>query len=195
MASLAHDFFANGVLSEPAIAELVDTIRGVEDHSDGIPLKSMLAVATGVFREIPNAADVASRVSGDTGVRVRIIGGSDEAKLMARDFNLQSAAKSATLLIDLGGATLEWAYLDERSYRNWGSLPLGAIRNEYLFHKHRSDPGGYLKESSTYCDEVLAKLPFRGPAQVVATGGTAKAAARCYGHDIVPLDQIRKLME
>lgn len=192
---VAHDFFLNGVLSRSTVAELIDTVGGVKEHSAGIPLQSMLAVATGVFREVPHAADIASRIHEAMGVRVRIISGSEEAKLMARAFNRQSAAEAPTVLVDLGGATLEWAYLDDCSYQSLGSLPLGAIRNGYLFEKYLSDPADYLKESSAYCDEVLAELPICGPVQAVATGGTAKAMARCYGHDIVPLDQIRKLVE
>ncbi len=192
---IAHEFFSRGALGDEAIEELTTSIKGVESYSKGIPLDSMLAVATGVFREIPNATEIAKHVKAATGIRIRVISGSDEAKLMARDFHLQETATGPTLLSDLGGATMEWAFVDNRSYRDWGSLPLGAIRNQYKFQSLRSDPAEYVQRSSKYCDEALRQLPIQDTVQVVATGGTAKAMAKCLGNNVVPLHEVRRLME
>jgi len=192
---VAHEFFSHNALGPGAVDEVIETIRGIKEHARGLPPESMLAVATGVFRELPNMPDIARSVKKETGIRIRVISGIDEARLMARDFHLQSTGSGPTLLVDLGGATLEWAYMDGHIYRDWGSLPLGAIRNQHRFEGDQKDPALYLQKSSKYCDEALRSIPVHGALQVVATGGTAKAAARCQGYDVVSLNEMRRLME
>ena len=83
---VAHQFFREGFVGKDAIDEVIELIRGLESESEGIDVSTILAVATGVFREMPNVAEVSHRVKRETGVRVRVISGRDEAKLMAKDF-------------------------------------------------------------------------------------------------------------
>jgi exopolyphosphatase/guanosine-5'-triphosphate,3'-diphosphate pyrophosphatase len=191
---IAHDFFLDGRIGERSMAEVVDWIRRVEEFAEGIPLESMLAVATGVFRELEEIGALANRILDETGVRVRVISGADEAKLMARDFHASSGGGSA-FLFDLGGATMEWAWFDRGAHRNWGSLPLGAIRNEYLFRRHAGDRVHYVQASSAHIDAELRRLPFDSIERVVGTGGTAKAASRCCGSERVSIEAVRELME
>jgi exopolyphosphatase/pppGpp-phosphohydrolase len=160
----------------------------------GLPLRGMLAIATGVFREIDNVDLVADRVKAETGLRIRVISGEDEAKLMAKDFAAHTA-EGSTFLFDLGGATMEWAWFDAGETKQCGSVPLGAIRNEYAFKRLRSDHERYLSESAAFCDERLASLPPVGAATVVGTGGTVKAATRCAGRDTVPVETLCGLLD
>jgi exopolyphosphatase/guanosine-5'-triphosphate,3'-diphosphate pyrophosphatase len=191
---VAHEFFRHGSIGEAAAEEIIRSLRAVEAHAAGLPLSGMLAVATGVFREIENMDDVAARVKQETGVRIRVISGADEAKLMARDFTRHTAGRSV-FLFDLGGATTEWAWFDRGEPRQCGSLRLGAIRNEYALRPYRENRAAYLTESAQRCDEQLASLPFREPVDVVATGGTAKAAARHLGSDTVTCAAVRDLID
>jgi exopolyphosphatase/pppGpp-phosphohydrolase len=189
---VAHDFFLTGRLSEGSIAEVVESLRRVPPVAEGLRLSDMLAVATGVFREIDNVDELSARVKAQTGVRVRVISGEDEAKLMAKDFSEQAGGDPA-FLIDLGGATMEWVWFKEGRSKACGSLPLGAIRNEYAFRHLRDEPERYLEESAAHCDRLLAPLPFEETTRAVATGGTAKALARCAGSDAVPIDTLKGL--
>src|SRR4030095_3499734 len=190
---IAHEFFSAGRIGETAFQDVVTSIRSVEKVSGGVPLKNMLSIATGVFREVPDIKALASRVEAETGVRVRVITGEDEAKLMAKAFPKEKRAKLA-VLADLGGATTEWAAIDGGDVRACGSLPLGAIRNEYRFRRLRSDPERYLAESAEHCDAVLAPVSAPGGASVLATGGTAKAVAACLEKDVVPAGELRELL-
>ncbi len=189
---IAHDYFRDGTIAESTAAEVIERIRGVESVAEELPVSSMIAVATGVFRELPEAARLAGRIQDEAGVRVRVISGADEARLMARDF--QPEPHGDVLLVDLGGATTEWAWFRDGAIRTWGSLRLGAIRNEYRFRSLKQDGAQYLQRSGVEIDTELQALPFRHHAELVAIGGTAKAAARCAGTEAVSLEQLRDLM-
>jgi exopolyphosphatase/guanosine-5'-triphosphate,3'-diphosphate pyrophosphatase len=191
---VAHEFFLTRGLTDGAVDEVIGCLRAVEKVSEGLPLSSMLAVATGVFREIANIEALAARVRDETGVRLRVISGQDEAKLMARDYQSPRGPEPA-FLFDLGGATTEWACFESGAAKAWGSLPLGAIRNEYLFPGDHKDAGEYLQKHAAHCDEVLARLPVRAPSRAIATGGTAKAVAQVYGSDEIPLGELRRLLQ
>ncbi|MBI4583724.1 MAG: hypothetical protein HY717_06850 [Planctomycetes bacterium] len=192
--SIAHDFFLNGRVEEAALAEAAELIRGVEKVAPQVPLSSMIAVATGVFRELPNIDLIISRIKSECGVRVRVISGEDEAKLMAKSFQNEDADGSV-FLFDLGGATMEWVWFQAGVDRGCGSLPLGAIRNEYKFMRLKENAAAYLQESSAYCDGKLEPLPFSKGVEVVGSGGTAKALSACFGKDIVTLEELRLFME
>jgi len=190
---VAHDSFATGRLSEETIGEILECVRCVERVSQGVPLTSMVAVATGVFREVHGVKALASRLQSETGLRLRVISGEDEARLMAKDFLKRRGLVSA-YVFDLGGATTEWALIEAGSIDHWGSLPLGAIRQQHFFKHLQGDPASYLKETAAGCDGCLKELPVSPDKQIVVTGGTAKSAAKCL-RSPVSLERVRQLIE
>lgn len=199
--NVAHEYFERGEVSERTLGDVVETVRRIETVAGGVPLSSMLAVATGIFREIDGVEELAARVLRETGVRMRIISGSDEAGLMARCFAVGDPGRSA-FIFDLGGATLEWALLIGGSHRDRGSLPLGAIRGEYALREHRGDLAAYLQHGASWCDRVLATLPRWSRAAgeppeilLAGTGGTVKAAARSLERGTIDIAALRQLIE
>ncbi|HVR75010.1 MAG TPA: hypothetical protein VMT52_11785, partial [Planctomycetota bacterium] len=192
--TVAHDFFSTGSFSPSTLDAVLKTLHKVEEVSEGVPPATMLAVATGVFRELPGITELGTRMKEETGIRLRVISGEDEAKLMAKCLPREES-EASILLCDVGGATTEWAWIERGTGKAWGSLPLGAIRNQYRFRGIQGSPS-YLGESVRRTDEVLSSLivPPAGT-RIMATGGTAKAAARVTGSDIVSLDELRILIE
>lgn len=189
---ISHQFFSKGFLDDETVEEVVRQIRAVKGVAPDVPLDGMVAIATGVFREIDNLDAFIDRIKAATGVRIRVISGEDEAMLMARGFARQGFDEPV-ILCDLGGATTEWVWLKDGRRGQWGSMPLGAIRNEYKFRNFRDLPVDYLQRSSSYCDSVLKFLPFNRPVKVLATGGSAKALSRHYGQEVVSLDDLRRM--
>jgi exopolyphosphatase/guanosine-5'-triphosphate,3'-diphosphate pyrophosphatase len=174
---VAHEFFREGRLTEKSADEILEALGSVERIADGIPLQGMLAVATGVFREIGNLHEIAARTQKALGLRLRVIRGEDEARLMAKCYETRPGQES-TLLGDLGGASLEWVWIRKGASPAWGSVPLGAIRNHYLFGALKDAPEELLRRSREYCRSCLEALPIPAGTPVTTTGGTAKALAR-----------------
>lgn len=192
--TVAHDFFSTGRVAPSTLDGVLKSLRNVQEVSEGVPIATMLAVATGVFRELPDIAELGTRMKAETGIRLRVISGEDEAKLMAKCLPREES-EASVLLCDLGGATTEWAWIERGTGKAWGSLPLGAIRSQYRFRALQGTPS-YLEETIRATDEVLSSLivPPAGT-RVMATGGTANAVARVTGSDLISLDALRKLIE
>ena len=121
---VAHDYYRAGATGGAADEEILTSLRDVQKVARGLPLDGMLAVATGVFRELSTIDQIVGRVMSETGVRIRVISGSDEAQLMARGFREYSDERPV-LFCDLGGATMEWAYLKDEDRGKWGASPWG----------------------------------------------------------------------
>ncbi len=191
---IAHEFFARATVSGDAMQEVIDSLRAAEKAAGGLPLAGMIAVATGVFREIRTIKALADEVKAATGVRVRVISGEDEALLMAKDYRKDAAGRSV-FLFDLGGATTEWAWFENGEIRSTGSLTLGAIRSTCLFGHLAANHAVYLNASADYCDQKLAAVPVHGTPAAVGTGGTIKAAAKMAGKDAIAIEEIRAMIE
>ncbi len=190
---VAHDFFRLGELGPGARGEIIEALKTIEPYAEGLPLSGMLALATGVFREIPDFENVAAEAKRETGIRIRVISGKDEANLMAKAFR-PHAGDGSLFLFDLGGATTEWAWFEKGSVRECGSLRLGAIRNSYLPGGPGENGAAYLPQLSDRCDETLTELPFSGSLEAVGTGGTVKAAARCLGSERFTIEELDALI-
>ncbi|MBI4603271.1 MAG: hypothetical protein HY721_15060 [Planctomycetes bacterium] len=190
---VAHEYFSTGTMSEASVREMIELLRGVEAVSGGIKLSSMLSVATGVFRELRGIDRLAIRVKTEVGIRLRVISGEEEAKLMAKGFR-DPGISGPVLLCDLGGATTQWAWLIGGQPKACGSLTLGAIRNQYLFRRMGPDPSEYLRQSAGHCDGLLGSVPVLAEPTLVATGGTARAAAQCLGAETVAVEDLGGLL-
>lgn len=186
---IAHDLFSGGALGDETAAAVVDTVREASRQAQERKLLGMLAIATGVFRELPEMDALAGRILKETGVRPRVIGGDDEASLMARGFRELAIAPPA-VMCDLGGASLEWAYMPREGATRSGSLPLGAIRLSYQLAHLEGSPEEHRAAAAAACDAVLARMAVEAGARVVATGGTAEALALVVGRERITASEL-----
>ncbi len=182
---VAHDYFRNDRIDEQGVREVIDTVQHVPAMSTPIRLN----VATGVFREIPSRESLATQLKRETGVRLRVISGKREAKLMAQGFEADGA--EPVFLVDLGGATTEWAWIQGGLMRGASSLKLGAIRNHLRVNAADSTPEDVIHRHEEYCHRQIDRLPLVSKSRLLATGGTAKAMARICESDVVGVDQLR----
>ncbi len=190
---IAHEFFTQRALREEAVEEIIAAFRQVEAIAADLRLPGMLSLATGVFREFPDIGALARRIKQQVGVRLRVISGKDEAKLMARSF--RTTKKGSVVLGDLGGATTEWAWIQDGDARAWGSFRLGAIRNRYLVKELEGDPTAYLEKSRELCDDELRTLPVHVKSDLLVTGGTAKALASVRGSADISLEDLKATID
>ncbi len=92
-----------------------------------LPLPDLFAFATSVIRDAPNREEVIARVARKTGTRLRVLPGEEEARLAyvaARGWAGGTAGR--TLVLDVGGGTVELASGTGDKPHQVCSLPLGA---------------------------------------------------------------------
>lgn len=192
---VAHEFYSRGCVDDVALGEVICRLGDARSTLGKSNVEKIWAVATGVFREIPEANVLIERVQREVGIRPRVISGEDEARLMAKSFKPERTY-ARVILFDLGGATTEWATLVNGDLAGWGSLPLGTIRNEHKFRDFRENGGwSYVKRSAAYCDQVLADLSPPPDVEVVVTGGTSKTLSKQLDACVFSRSLLQKTLE
>jgi len=141
------------------------------------------AVATSAVREAENAEFFVARVKQATGLRLRVLKGEDEARLMFRSalahFELGAGR---TVVLDIGGGSLEIALAAEGVVDRLASLPLGAIR---MTERYGDGDGLRVdklrKRVRKQLKAVISKSDWRG-ARVIGSGGTFTNLAGMHLH-------------
>ncbi len=138
------------------------------------------AVATAAVRDANNQHEFLDRMSQAAGVRVEIISGIEEARLI--HLGVQSTwphPKQRILIVDIGGGSMEIIHSEAGKIRESFSKPLGALRLTGVFLK--SDPASAreLHRMETYIadriDSAVRRIGKQKWDRVIGTSATAAA--------------------
>ncbi|OIJ86049.1 exopolyphosphatase [Streptomyces sp. MUSC 14] len=119
----------SGAIGDDGIHQLVAVVQDALQAAEDKGVEDLLPFATSAVREAVNADDVLARVEAETGVRLQVLSGAEEARLTflaVRRWFGWSAGK--LLVLDIGGGSLEIAYGIDEEPDAAVSLPLGAGR-------------------------------------------------------------------
>src|SRR4029450_10818361 len=96
---------------------------------------STVAVATSAVRETHNGGDFLQRVLQETGIKVRVITGEEEGRLIYQGVkhSVDLPQKENTLIIDIGGGSAEIIVANAHKILFLVSLKIGAARMKDLF--------------------------------------------------------------
>ncbi|MBL3670333.1 Ppx/GppA family phosphatase [Streptomyces sp. M2CJ-2] len=126
---LAQLLDADGEIGADGTDLLISVVRGALQAAEDKGVEELLPFATSAVRDARNADDVLARVREETGVKLQVLTGAEEARLTflaARRWFGWSAGK--LLVIDIGGGSLEVAFGIDEEPDAAVSLPLGAGR-------------------------------------------------------------------
>ena len=110
----------------------------------GVDSTRLMAVATQACRQADNGAAFIERVREGTGLRLRIIDPSEEARLSVEGcLNLFDDRAEAVLVVDVGGGSTELSWLKRSdggfASAGWMSAPIGVVT---LAERHPEPAGG-----------------------------------------------------
>ncbi|HWM04747.1 MAG TPA: Ppx/GppA phosphatase family protein [Actinophytocola sp.] len=184
---LAERITVDGDLAAEGADDLVYTVAEAKKAARKQGCEDLMAFATSAVRDADNAAEVLQRVVDETGVRLEVLSGTDEARLTflaARRWYGWSAGR--LLVLDIGGGSLELAIGVDEEPDYARSVPLGAGR--LTRERFTSDPPSrdeVTKTTEWLTDQltpVAKKLAKQGePDRVVATSKTFRSLARLTG--------------
>ncbi|HET9712043.1 MAG TPA: Ppx/GppA phosphatase family protein [Pyrinomonadaceae bacterium] len=136
---LGHETLRTRHLSREAIERAVGSIQRFKTIAEAHQSDSIVAIATASVREANNAAQFIRQVEQHTGLRVEILSGVEEARLIGLAASHGCALHGATNInVDIGGGSTEISLFRNGTALSLLSLKLGAVRltERYL----RSDP-------------------------------------------------------
>lgn len=126
---LAEQIGPDGALTTAGADSLVKAVAAAKESAVGLDTDDLMAFATSAVRDATNSAEVLTRVQDETGVRLEVLTGADEARmtfLAVRRWFGWSAGR--LLVLDIGGGSLEIAAGIDEDPDAAVSLPLGAGR-------------------------------------------------------------------
>jgi exopolyphosphatase / guanosine-5'-triphosphate,3'-diphosphate pyrophosphatase len=164
-------------LTQTAMSSALQTLSKFKRLAESHKVDEIVASATSATREAENGGDFIAEVDRQTGIRIRVISGTEEARLihMAAGYGVDVGGSTA-IVVDIGGGSVEIT-LGTATHLTLGkSFKVGVIRLTERFV--RSDPlsGGderrlikhLNREMGSYLDQIAA----RGFDRVIGTSGT-----------------------
>jgi exopolyphosphatase/guanosine-5'-triphosphate,3'-diphosphate pyrophosphatase len=138
---LGHETLLRGYLDRSAILSATDCIRRFRSIAEARGAERIVATATAAVREANNAANFLNAVEQKTGIKVEVLSGIEEARLIGLAASHGCSNKSAaTLNIDIGGGSTEISIFRDGLPLTLHSIRLGAVGLTERFFK--SDPPG-----------------------------------------------------
>lgn len=183
---LGERFLPAKILQQAAIARSILALREFSRLMAEQGVRDYLAAATAVVREAGNGAEFLRRVEEEAGLRVRLLGGTEEAELaLLGAVSVISAGDAPLALFDIGGGSTEVIRQAADGSRGVESvsLPIGVVHLTETFL--REDPPGLEScgRLAGHAREILEAVSFSASmADVlwVGTAGTLTTLAAMY---------------
>jgi exopolyphosphatase / guanosine-5'-triphosphate,3'-diphosphate pyrophosphatase len=124
LAGLGRDIRRTGALSPEGVETALSALRRFKAVLEAIRPESVYTAATAAVREASDGADFVRRVRKETGFKLNVISGEDEARLSAMGV-VAGAPEAGGVAGDLGGYSLELVRIQDRRPQDRVTLPLG----------------------------------------------------------------------
>lgn len=176
-ARLGEMTFVEGKLSPAVMNRGVAAISRFKKLAELQGIQKIKAVATSAVREAVNGGDFVDLIAQKTGVKVKVITGEEEARLiyLAVKHSIP-LTDNPYLIVDIGGGSVEIIVASAKGLLHAWSVKLGTLRLKGQFI--RSDPPSK-KELERLLDHlqqvlkpILAKIHGYGIKTLVGTSGT-----------------------
>lgn len=176
LAGLGRGLSKDGVLAQEAMDSALHSLARFRQLLDMMGVDDVQVVATAAAREARNAPEFLQSVAA-LGFAPRVLSGAEEAE--ASGYGVISSIPDADGIVgDLGGGSLELAYLEKGQVRNNLSLPLGTLRLASI----RAEGPRALRRTLR---EHLQAAPWLAEGQskpFFMVGGSWRALARLHMH-------------
>lgn len=127
MCALGAGLSKTSKLNPEGRVRALSAIRRFAALADGIGIAPLTAVATAAVREASDGADFCADVLRETGIKIWVIDGKEEARLSAQGV-LLGWPGSYGLVCDIGGSSMELADLQNGQVGKRLSSPLGPLK-------------------------------------------------------------------
>jgi len=204
---LGQDVFSKGYLEEKTIQQTEEAFLRFKHVAESFDIHHLRAVATSAAREAANSDLLLDRVFRTSGIQIEIISGDEEARLIhSAVAHVLDLKNKRTLLIDIGGGSIEVTISTGRNIISTDSYNLGTVRLlEKLNGKNKSThPFGKLvreyAEAARY--RIERDLGYEKIQICAGTGGNVEEIGRlrqklfkAESDRFVTLEELEELIE
>jgi exopolyphosphatase/guanosine-5'-triphosphate,3'-diphosphate pyrophosphatase len=128
-ARLGREVFHTGQIPDATLADTVDAFRRFRATCDRLAVQHIRAIATSAMRDARNRDLLIDRVRDACGIEIEVISGTQEAYLLKLGIEAKVDLKQGrSLLVDVGGGSVEIVLVEDGQVTNADSYRLGALR-------------------------------------------------------------------
>lgn len=128
-ARLGREVFHTGQIPDATLADTVDAFRRFRATCDRLAVQHIRAIATSAMRDARNRDLLIDRVRDACGIEIEVISGTQEAYLLKLGIEANVDLKQGrSLLVDVGGGSVEIVLVEDGQVTNADSYRLGALR-------------------------------------------------------------------
>jgi exopolyphosphatase / guanosine-5'-triphosphate,3'-diphosphate pyrophosphatase len=164
-------------LTPTAMAAALQTLAKFRRLADSHKVDESVVAATSATREAENGGDFIAEVARQTGIHIRVISGTEEARLihLAAGYGVDVGGNTA-VVVDIGGGSVEVTLGTATQLTMGRSFKLGVIRITERFVKSdplsRHDYRRLVKQLNKDMGSYLDQIASRGFDRVIGTSGT-----------------------
>ena len=126
---LGADSFVKGIISEENIKRMLDAMEAFKLLMRVHNVERYKACATSAMREANNGVEVVEKVFKETGVKIDIIGGKEEAAIISStDLSELISGNNSYLYVDVGGGSTEFTIFSSGKITISKSFKMGTVR-------------------------------------------------------------------
>ena len=185
-------------ITPTAMAAALQTLAKFKRVAESHKVDEIVAGATSATREADNGGDFIAEVERLTGIRIRVISGTEEARLihLAAGYGVDIGG-STGVVIDIGGGSVEVTLGTARQMTLGRSFKVGVIRLTERFVK--SDPLSgrdehrLVKHLNREMGDYLDQVAQRGYDRVIGTSGTILSLGSLAAQQHVSAEELRNL--
>ncbi len=178
---LGEGLQASGVIAPQAWERARQALVRMRKIIEGLGVEVIEAVATSAVRKAANGRDFLAAMAAETGIRVRLVDGREEAELAALSaWHHFDMANARYLLVDIGGGSVEVVSAAGRHIEEIRSLELGAVFLSERFLTRDPIPQQDLTKLRKHIRRQLreALAQDEGPVRtLIGSGGTMTSIA------------------
>lgn len=155
MVRLGEGEYTSGELSESAMERTIATLALIAGLCRNFEVAEIVAVATAATRDADNSAEFVARTRVETGIDLRVISGTEEARLIYTGVSSGfPVGDRNALFIDIGGGSTEIALGTASEYKFLESLNCGCVRYANRFFGPGDTGPVSAKNWKRLCDQV-----------------------------------------
>ena len=126
---LGQDAFTNGKISDKNIKRMIKSMKAFKLLMEVHGVKDYLAFATSALRDAKNGSYLVEKVLKKSGIKIEIIDGKKEAKIISNTNVFDTINKEKTFLyVDIGGGSTEFSVLINGKRNQSKSFKIGTVR-------------------------------------------------------------------
>jgi exopolyphosphatase/guanosine-5'-triphosphate,3'-diphosphate pyrophosphatase len=177
MVRLGRRSFMTGHLTDESMALAIGALKNFGRLARVRKVDRLRAVATSAVREAKNRVGFIRRIRRETGLKIEVISGVEEARLILQAaqhaFGLEGGPH---LLVDVGGGSVELVLVQDRRPLWMHSAKLGVARLTERFLTNDPPTDAQLRRLENHLDnkigDLLRRVRKAGVVQAIGTSGT-----------------------